>query len=157
MGHSGMMTPAQQGFASTTSPIGGGPSPMPRQTSDTPRQPYQPQQVPYTPAQGRRDSWDVPMQARSVNDDCNTRTLGSRSTPYAREQHQGRRQIMPERYDGTSVEPREYLNQFLVLTELNDWSEEEKGLYLASSLTGVARGILQEPKGSPMGDSYSEA
>ena len=157
MGQAGIGTPGQQGVTFMSSPVGGGPSPMPRQAADTPgraslppqgpytpAQSYVPQQLPDTPAQGRRDSWDGPMRGRSANEDCQSRTPGSRSTPYARESYQGRRTIMPERYDGTTVELREYLNQFLVLTELNNWSEEEKGLYLASRLTGVARGILND-------------
>ena len=68
MGQGGMMTPGQQGFTSTMSPMGNSQSPMSRQTPGTPGQHYMPQQIPYTPRQERRDSWDVTMQARSADD-----------------------------------------------------------------------------------------
>lgn len=54
----------------------------------------------------------------------------------------GRRQILPDKFDGTSVEWPEYLSHFQVVAEVNRWDDLEKGLYLASSLTGEARRIL---------------
>ena len=53
-----------------------------------------------------------------------------------------RRQVLPDKFDGTSLEWPEYLRHFMVVAEVNQWNRLEKGLYLASSLTGEARRIL---------------
>ena len=131
MAQSGRMIPGQQRPTSTTSPM-------------TNTYIQRSQQTPYTPGQIRKEPWDVPTPARSADDTYINRPIGGSGSPYPREHHQRRRQILPEKYDGTSVELREYLNQFSILAELNDWDDEEKGLYLASSLTGAARGILND-------------
>ena len=51
--------------------------------------------------------------------------------------------IKPQHYDG-SDDWDEYLTQFNILAELNGWSYQYKSLYLASSLTGNARALLNE-------------
>ena len=143
-GQGGMATPGQPGFLPTVSPMGNNRTPGPQQTPGAQGQSYMPQPDPYTPGQERRDSGNLPLQVRGADDGYQTGPIDNRGTPSGWEQSKRRRQILPERYDGTNVELREYLNQFLVLTKLNDWTEQEKGLYLASSLTGVARGILND-------------
>ena len=50
--------------------------------------------------------------------------------------------MQPDKYDGTSMEWPEYMSHFMVVSEVNQWTKLEKGLYLASSLTGEARRIL---------------
>ncbi|CAC5366187.1 unnamed protein product [Mytilus coruscus] len=51
--------------------------------------------------------------------------------------------IKPQLYDG-SDDLEEYLTQFYLLAELNDWDLRSKALLLASSLTGSARTLLNE-------------
>ncbi|VDI54332.1 Hypothetical predicted protein [Mytilus galloprovincialis] len=51
--------------------------------------------------------------------------------------------IKPQIYDG-SDDLEEYLTQFNLLAELNDWDPKTKALLLASSLSGSARAILNE-------------
>ena len=51
--------------------------------------------------------------------------------------------IKPQYYDGTE-DLDEYLSQFEILSELNNWNYETKSLYLASSLKGDARTLLTE-------------
>lgn len=51
--------------------------------------------------------------------------------------------IKPQLYDG-SDDLEEYLTQFYLLAELNDWDLRSKALLLASSLTGSARALLNE-------------
>jgi len=143
-GQGGMITPGPQGLLHTTSPMGNSQTPGPQQTPGVQGQSYMPGPDLYTPGQDRRDSGDLSRQVVGADDGYQTRPMDNRGTPYGWEGPKRRRQILPEKYDGTSVELREYLNQFLVLTKLNDWTEEDKGLYLASSLTGVARGILND-------------
>ena len=52
--------------------------------------------------------------------------------------------MRPDKYDGTSVELREYLGHFNVVADVNKWNTSEKGMYLAGSLTGEARRILTD-------------
>ena len=54
------------------------------------------------------------------------------------------KQISIDKYDGASVELQKYLNQFLIVTEGNDWDEAEQGLYLAGSLNGEFCGVLND-------------
>jgi hypothetical protein len=51
--------------------------------------------------------------------------------------------IKPQIYNG-SDDLDEYLTQFNIVAELNNWDYETKSLYLASSLNGNARAILCE-------------
>jgi hypothetical protein len=44
-------------------------------------------------------------------------------------------------YDGTD-DPEEYLTQFYLLSELNNWNTYTKALFLASSLSEGARALL---------------
>ena len=51
--------------------------------------------------------------------------------------------VKPQLYDGlTDID--EYLTQFNIVTEINEWNNQTKALYLASSLTGSARSLLSE-------------
>ena len=51
--------------------------------------------------------------------------------------------VKPQLYDGlTDID--EYLTQFNIVAEINQWSSQTKALHLASSLTGSARSLLSE-------------
>jgi len=67
-----------------------------------------------------------PLQNNSVS-----RTRGSQN------------KIKPQTYDG-SEDLDEYLAQFSIVAELNEWTYEIKSLFLASSIGGAARAILCE-------------
>ena len=60
-----------------------------------------------------------------------------------REPVQEKSKIKPQSYDGKE-DLEEYLTQFELIAELNNWTYKNKSLYLASSLTGDARGLLNE-------------
>ena len=51
--------------------------------------------------------------------------------------------MRPVQYDGTD-DWEEYISQFDIMSDINHWEDYDKGLYLASSLKGQARGILSE-------------
>ena len=51
--------------------------------------------------------------------------------------------MKPQTYDGTD-DLDEYLAQFNILSEINGWSYNLKSLYLAGSLTGSARALLND-------------
>ncbi|KAL3857159.1 hypothetical protein ACJMK2_011854 [Sinanodonta woodiana] len=62
--------------------------------------------------------------------------------------------IKPQLYDGqTDID--EYLTQFNIISELNDWDYHSKSLYLASSLTGTARSLLNEIEPEKRKDYFS--
>ena len=51
--------------------------------------------------------------------------------------------VKPQLYDGlTDID--EYLTQFNIVAEINQWNSQTKALHLASSLTGSARSLLSE-------------
>ncbi|XP_069109431.1 probable basic-leucine zipper transcription factor E [Argopecten irradians] len=52
-------------------------------------------------------------------------------------------QLKPQSYDG-SDDLEDYLTQFQILSEINNWSYSVKSLYLAGSLKGAARALLSE-------------
>lgn len=49
--------------------------------------------------------------------------------------------VKPATYDGSGMW-NDYLSHFESVCLLNEWTETEKGLYLASSLRGLAQGVL---------------
>lgn len=51
--------------------------------------------------------------------------------------------MKPQYYDGTE-DLEDYLSQFEILADLNNWSYDAKSLYLASCLKGDARSMLSE-------------
>lgn len=51
--------------------------------------------------------------------------------------------MKPQTYDGSN-DIGEYLTQFNLISEINNWSYQAKSLYLASSLSGNARSLLSE-------------
>ncbi|CAC5409371.1 unnamed protein product [Mytilus coruscus] len=57
--------------------------------------------------------------------------------------HASKMNMKPQYYDGTE-DIDEYLNQFEIFTEINNWDYLNKSLYLASSLKRGARVILSE-------------
>lgn len=59
--------------------------------------------------------------------------------------------MKPQYYDG-SDDWEEYITQFDILSDINNWSYESKSLYLAGSLTGPARAILNELSSSERRD-----
>ena len=55
----------------------------------------------------------------------------------------GHTKVKPQLYDGlTDID--EYLTQFNIIAEINQWSCDTKALHLASCLTGSARSLLSE-------------
>ena len=48
-----------------------------------------------------------------------------------------------DKYDGTK-DWADNKQHFEIIAQINCWTQEEKGLYLAGSLTGKARGILSD-------------
>lgn len=59
--------------------------------------------------------------------------------------------MKPQYYDG-SDDWEEYITQFDILSDINNWSYESKSLYLAGSLKGPARAILNELSSSERRD-----
>ena len=55
--------------------------------------------------------------------------------------------MKPHHYDGTD-DWEEYLTQFEILAEINKWNNLTKALYLAGSLKGPARTVLNELQAS---------
>ena len=54
--------------------------------------------------------------------------------------------MKPQNFSGESNSDfEEYLAQFELTCEINNWDYKEKSLYLANSLTGEARSVLNEP------------
>ena len=51
--------------------------------------------------------------------------------------------MKPQSFDGTS-DLSEYLTQFNIVAEINNWTYQANALYLASCLTGSARSLLGE-------------
>ena len=62
--------------------------------------------------------------------------------------------IKPQIYNG-SEDLEDFLTQFDVTSEINEWNYAEKSLYLASSLSGGARAVLSELNGSERRDYYA--
>ncbi|VDI14170.1 Hypothetical predicted protein [Mytilus galloprovincialis] len=74
------------------------------------------------------------------------------STPYQirdvnsnnwRDSMQEKSKMKPQNYDGKE-DLEEYLTQFELISELNNWGYKSKSLYLAGNLTGDARGLINE-------------
>lgn len=57
-----------------------------------------------------------------------------------------RKQLSPDKYDGKTVEWREYLTHFEIVSQVNRWDMREKAMYLAGSLTGQARSLISTLK-----------
>lgn len=51
--------------------------------------------------------------------------------------------VKPHLYDGMTYTD-EYITQFNIIAEINQWSSDMGALHLASSLTGTARSLLCE-------------
>lgn len=85
--------------------------------------------------------------SNSVNNDadCNNSHAASivQNSTGTREKVEINCKVKPQLYDG-SDDLEEYLTQFNLLAELNNWNTKTKALFLASSLNGVARAILNE-------------
>ena len=75
--------------------------------------------------------------------DCNNSHVASIVQNGTREKTEIICKVKPQLYDG-SDDLEEYLTQFNLLVELNNWNSKTKALFLASSLNGVARAILNE-------------
>lgn len=72
------------------------------------------------------------------------------SSPHSND-HGGKIKMKPQLYDGTG-DLDEYLAQFEILTEINDWNFSKKALYLAASLSGAALSVLSELSSSERTD-----
>lgn len=73
----------------------------------------------------------TPQQGQNINSN-NWREVGQQKS-----------NMKPQKFDGKD-DLEEYLAQFELVAELNNWSYRTKSLYLASSLTGDARGLINE-------------
>ena len=62
---------------------------------------------------------------------------------YGRRNNDGQKKLKPDKYDGTT-DWSDYKRHFEIVAQINGWSQREKGLYLAGSLSGKARGILSD-------------
>ena len=68
---------------------------------------------------------------------------GGATNVSARSRENGHTKVKPQLYDGlTNID--EYLTQFNIIAEINQWSCDTKALHLASCLTGSARSLLSE-------------
>ena len=86
----------------------------------------------------------------------NSEIRSSREHTHAHNEIRNNKQsrMKPQLYDGqTDIE--EYLTQFNIIAELNDWDYHSKSLYLASSLTGTARSLLNEIEPEQRKDYYN--
>lgn len=98
-----------------------------------------------TPIRGRGQVESPPRPSRSLSrEDRNN----SHVPTYDLERGPGKFEninckIKPQFYDG-SDDLEEYLTQFNLLAELNRWNTRTKALFLASSLSGGARALLNE-------------
>ena len=72
------------------------------------------------------------------------------SSPHSND-HGGKIKMKPQLYDGPG-DLDEYLAQFEILTEINDWNFSKKALYLVASLSGAALSVLSELSSSERTD-----
>ncbi|XP_069110225.1 uncharacterized protein [Argopecten irradians] len=77
---------------------------------------------------------------RRVDFNSNFRTETGSNTSNSRSGHS---KMKPHTYDGTD-DLEEYLTQFNIVSEINEWSYDSKSLHLAGSLVGGARALLNE-------------
>ncbi|PIK36809.1 hypothetical protein BSL78_26355 [Apostichopus japonicus] len=61
----------------------------------------------------------------------------------SRPKFEQRPHVLPSQFDGLSNWD-DYMVQFELISELNNWSDDKKSLYLAASLKGQARAILND-------------
>lgn len=85
------------------------------------------------------------QEASIVDNSSNhTSNLGNTSNDSAQQNASASHiKMRPVQYDGTD-DWEEYISQFDIMSDINHWEDYDKGLYLASSLKGQARGILSE-------------
>ena len=103
--------------------------------------------------QNRNHNGNSPVRgSRYANDnyDCDQyrgngdeRDFGAQNRERGNNSSRSRVSVKPQKYDG-SDDFDEYFTQFEIIAELNNWSYQDKSLYLGSSLAGDARGILSE-------------
>ena len=73
----------------------------------------------------------------------NTLENGEMASRNTHPRENGHTKVEPQLYDGlTDID--EYLTQFGIIAEINQWSCDSKALHLASCLTGIARSLLSE-------------
>ena len=73
----------------------------------------------------------------------NTLENGEMASRNTHPRENGHTKVKPQLYDGlTDID--EYLTQFGIIAEINQWSCDSKALHLASCLTGIARSLLKE-------------
>lgn len=82
------------------------------------------------------DEDPVPSDRPPVQNNANPRTSNTNPGPV-----RSRNFVKPATYDGSGLW-NDYLSHFESVCLLNDWTETEKGLYLAASLRGLAQGVL---------------
>lgn len=99
-----------------------------------------------TPILGRGIGESTPRASRTISrpEDLNNSHINFETSNLPRETVENVScKIKPQLYDG-SDDLDEYLTQFNLLAELNNWKDKTKALFLASSLKGGARALLNE-------------
>jgi hypothetical protein len=71
----------------------------------------------------------------------NTDVVTDGNQSQGRSTYKPRNFVKPATYDGSSM-CNDYLSHFESVSLLNEWTETEKGLYLAASLRGLAQGVV---------------
>jgi len=85
----------------------------------------------------------TPRITMNVNNRDNMNNSHAPGVDCPREKVEINCKIKPQLYDG-SDDLDEYLTQFNILAELHGWNSKTKALFLASSLSGGARALLNE-------------
>lgn len=88
----------------------------------------------------RPEIQDIPVIASSTPyHDRNENNIHGDVLP----RNNGTHKMKPQNFSGNE-DLEDYLTQFDLISDLNNWDHKTKSLYLASSLTGEARGLLNE-------------
>ena len=85
---------------------------------------------------------DLEVEAQPISENGPKKSIETlRRSTYDRLETRHVNKLKAPSYDGTASWP-DFLIQFNMISELNDWTEHEKLLYLGGSLRGVAREVL---------------
>ena len=69
--------------------------------------------------------------------------------------HKHRKQKFPDKFDGVSIDFRDFLVQFELIASWNEWTEVEKAQQLVMSLSGEARKMLSHIEPEKLYNFYS--
>ena len=79
---------------------------------------------------------DFNLQGTNSNTETSTSTSNTRADNSVK--------LKPQTFAGTDDDFDDFLTQFEITSEINGWNYRSKSLYLANSLTGAARALLNE-------------